>query len=191
MAAQNVGAKRWERVERTAHSGILINVVLTGALVVLLYIVDPFIVDVFLPGKPAAIAMAEHINNIAGWSFILFGVTFVLFGVVRATGAVTPPLVILLISLIGVRIGFATLLEPVWGQDAIWWSFPVSMMVSASLAYAYYRWGGWRKAQMGRPAREVEDAPSTGAGVPAVDAIAVNDDATPEMIGDERAPSAP
>ncbi len=190
MAAQNVGAKRWERVERTAHSGILINVVLTGALVVLLYIVDPFIVDVFLPGKPAAIAMAEHINNIAGWSFILFGITFVLFGVVRATGAVTPPLVILLISLFGVRIGFATLLEPVWGQDAIWWSFPISMMVSASLAYAYYRWGGWRKAQMGRPAREVEDAPSTGAGVPAVDAIAVNDAATPEIIGDERAPSA-
>jgi Na+-driven multidrug efflux pump len=53
------------------------------------------------------------------------------------------------ISLVGVRIGFAKLLEPVWGQDAIWWSFPVSMAVSAALALAYYRWGGWRKARMG------------------------------------------
>ena len=38
--------------------------------------------------------------------------TFVLFGVVRSTGAVIPPLVILFISLFGVRIGFAMLLEP-------------------------------------------------------------------------------
>ena len=32
MAAQNVGAGKWDRVERSAHSGILINVLLTGSL---------------------------------------------------------------------------------------------------------------------------------------------------------------
>ncbi|MBP6689599.1 MAG: MATE family efflux transporter [Hyphomonadaceae bacterium] len=161
MAAQNVGAKQWDRVERTATAGISINVLLTGSMVVLLYFIDPYIVQLFLPGAPHAVAAAEHINNIAGWSFILFGVTFVLFGVVRATGAVMPPLIILIISLIGVRIGFAKMLEPYWGQEAIWWSFPTSMIVSASLAYAYYRWGGWRKARMGPPiAREVEPAPA-------------------------------
>jgi Na+-driven multidrug efflux pump len=148
------------------------------------------VVDLFLPGKPAAIAIAEHVNNIAGWSFILFGVTFVLFGVVRATGAVMPPLVILFISLFGVRIAFAKLLEPAWGQDAIWWSFPASMTVSMLLAIAYYRWGGWRKARMGAPAREVEDAPNTGAGTPTLDAISASDEATPELIGEEVAPKA-
>jgi putative MATE family efflux protein len=151
MAAQNVGAGKWDRVERSALSGVLINVVLTGSLVALLYLADPFLVSLFLPNQPNAIAIAEHINNIAGASFILFGVTFVLFGVVRATGAVTPPLVILLISLFGVRIGFATSLEPSWGQDAIWWSFPISMAVSLTLALAYYRWGGWRTARMAAP----------------------------------------
>jgi putative MATE family efflux protein len=148
-AAQNAGAGKWDRVERSAHAGVLINAALTGALLMLLYLAQPFIVNLFLPGQPNAAAIAEHVNAIAGWSFILFGVTFVLFGVVRSTGAVTPPLLILLISLFGVRIGFAALLEPVWGQDAIWWSFPASMAVSAALALAYYRWGGWRKARMG------------------------------------------
>ena len=151
MAAQNVGAGKWDRVERSAFSGVLINVLLTGSLVVLLYLADPYLVNLFLPNQPNAITIAEHINNIAGASFILFGVTFVLFGVVRATGAVTPPLVILLISLFGVRIGFATSLEPSWGQDAIWWSFPISMAVSLTLALAYYRWGGWRTARMATP----------------------------------------
>ena len=149
MAAQNVGAGKWDRVERSAHAGIAINVLLTGSLVGLLYIVDPYVVGLFLPNQPAAIASAEHINSIAGWSFIMFGVTFVLFGVVRSTGAVTPPLIILIISLFGVRIGFAEWFKPTMGQDAIWWSFPISMSVSAALALAYYRWGGWRRAHMG------------------------------------------
>ncbi|MCX7357169.1 MAG: MATE family efflux transporter [Alphaproteobacteria bacterium] len=169
MAAQNVGAGKWDRVERSAHSGVLINVLLTGSLVAILFVIDPLVVGLFLPGQPSAIVAAEHINNIAGWSFIFFGMTFVLFGVVRATGAVIPPLIILIISLFGVRIGFAELLQPAWGQDAIWWSFPVSMMTSAGLALAYYRWGGWRKARMGAtasPARHVEDAPATGLGEP-------------------------
>ncbi len=177
MAAQNVGAGKWDRVERSARSGLVINVLLTGSLVALLYLADPYMVGLFLPGQPGAVASAEHINNIAGWSFILFGVTFVLFGVVRSTGAVTPPLIILFVSLFGVRIAFAKLLEPVWGQDAIWWSFPVSMAVSATLALAYYRWGGWRSARMGPPARAVEDAPNTGLGVPAIDAAVASGDA--------------
>jgi putative MATE family efflux protein len=159
MAAQSVGARKWDRVEQTAGAAIAINVLLTGSLVVLLYLADPYLAGLFLPGQPSAVATAEHINTIAGWSFILFGVTFVLFGVVRSTGAVTPPLIILVISLLGVRITFAKLLEPVWGQDAIWWSFPVSMAVSAALALAYYRWGGWRNARMSTaPAPITKDA---------------------------------
>jgi Na+-driven multidrug efflux pump len=155
MAAQSIGAKRWDRVERSARAGVLIHVLQTGSAVVLLYLVDPLIVDLFLPGQPNAVASAEHINTIVGWSFILFGVTFVLFGVVRATGAVMPPLAILFVSFIVVRIGFAHLLQPAWGQDAVWWSFPVSMAVSMALALAYYRWGGWRAARMTTPVRDV------------------------------------
>jgi hypothetical protein len=85
------------------------------------------------------------------------------------------------VSLFGVRIAFAVGLQPYWGAEAIWWSLPVSMVVSATLALAYYRWGGWRKARMGPmtpPAREVEDAPITGAGLPAIDAEVANEEAT-------------
>ena len=112
--------------------------------------------------------------------------TFVLFGVVRSTGAVTPPLIILLISLFGVRIGFATLLAATWGQDAIWWSFPVSMVVSASLAIAYYRWGGWRTARMGPAAREAEDAANAGTAAPEAD-MAVANGQSPGLVEQVRA----
>ena len=40
------------------------------------------------------------------------------------------------------------LLQERLGADAIWWSFPVSSLVSMLLSLAYYRWGGWRHAHM-------------------------------------------
>ena len=151
MAAQNVGAGRWDRVERAAIAGVIINIALTGALVIGVYLIDHALLGVFLPGAPATVAIAERINDAIVWSFIPFGVMFVLFGVVRATGAVTPPVVILAISLFGVRIGAAMLLQPRFGEAALWASFPASMIVACALAILYYRYGGWRRARMGAP----------------------------------------
>ena len=82
------------------------------------------------------------------WSFLFFGVTFVVSGVVRATGAVIPPLLIIAFAMWGIRIPFAELLQERMGADAIWWSFPVSSVAALLMSLAYCRWGGWRKSQM-------------------------------------------
>lgn len=169
MAAQNVGAGRWDRVERIARAGVLFNLALTGAMVGVLYLADRVALDLFLPSDSGAIEIAVHINNLASWSFVLFGVTIVLFGVVRATGAVTPPLIILCISLLVVRLPFASALRHDWGADAIWWSFPLGSVTSMVLALLYYRFGGWRRARLvtGEPASG--EAADTGVAVPAMD----------------------
>ncbi len=59
-----------------------------------------------------------------------------------------PPLVILIVSLWGFRLPFATLLMPRFGADAIWWSFPLAGALSALLAIMYYHFGHWRQAHM-------------------------------------------
>ena len=111
-------------------------------------LLDRWTLALFLPGGSASLDIARHLNHIAVWSFLFFGVTFVLFGVVRSTGAVLPPLLILAVTLWGVRVPFATWLQPVLGVDAIWWSFPASAVCAMALAIGYYRWGGWRSARM-------------------------------------------
>jgi putative MATE family efflux protein len=178
MAAQNVGAGQWRRVELTARAGVLINLALTGGLVALVFLTERYMLRLFLPHDAAAMGVAVHINAIVAWSFIMFGVTFVLLGVVRSTGAVIPPLILLAVSLFGVRVGFAKLFEGQLGADAIWWSFPVSMAVSVLLAFGYYRFGGWRKAHMmhNPPLRESGEAPPTGFATPAMDGLAKEED---------------
>jgi putative MATE family efflux protein len=148
MAAQNVGARRWDRVARIAVIGVAFNVVLTGSLVLLVTAVDRPAYAIFLGSESGAVDIARHIHTIVSWSFILFGINFVLASVVRATGAVIPPLIILFVAMWLVRIPFAKLLLPSLGPDAIWWSFPVGSAVSMLLTLAYYRFGNWRQAHM-------------------------------------------
>ncbi|MCD7100106.1 MATE family efflux transporter [Stenotrophomonas sp. MMGLT7] len=148
MAAQNVGANRWDRVSATAGYGVLFNFLLTGALIAPLILLDRWTLALFLPAGSEALEIARHLNHIAVWSFLFFGVTFVISGVVRSTGAVIPPLVILAISLWGIRVPFAEMLQPTLGADAVWWSFPTSAVCAMLMSMAYYRWGRWRRAHM-------------------------------------------
>jgi putative MATE family efflux protein len=152
MTAQNVGAGRWDRVTRIAHVGVLYSVILTGTIVLLLELLDTRVYELFLPRGSAALAIASHMNRIVTPSFIFFGVSVALFGVVRATGAVVAPLVILTISLLVVRFPMAQLFLDRYHVDAVWWSFPVSSALSSLLAVIYYKYGGWRSAQMTVPA---------------------------------------
>jgi putative MATE family efflux protein len=148
MAAQNIGAGRWDRVGRITKSGIVSTIAVTGVMVVLLAIADRPALALFLGGDSPALPIARHIQLLATWSFLLFGIAMVLFATVRANGAVVAPLVILAIGLIPVRLGFAFLAQPWLGADALWISYPVSTLVNLGLAIAYYKRGTWKQARM-------------------------------------------
>lgn len=152
MAAQNIGAGRWDRVARITRAGIVVNVLLTGGMVVLLTIFERPIIGLFLGGDSPALPIAARIQLLATWGFVLFGVTMVLFGTVRANGAVWGPLAILFVAMYPIRIGFATGMQPLLGVDALWWSFPAGSAVTVALAGLYYLYGPWRKGRLLVPA---------------------------------------
>jgi len=148
MAAQNIGAQKWDRVAATARVGVVYQFLLTGSIVLLIEFFNTAALGMFLRADSPALQIALHLNRIGAWSFVFFGISFVLFGVVRANGAVIAPLLILVISLLGVRFPLAFLLLDRYHADAIWWSFPLSSAVAVSLAMAYYKFGNWRQARM-------------------------------------------
>ena len=148
MVAQNIGAGHWDRVGKISWIGIVQNLIITGALVLTLAVADRPALALFLGGRSPALPIAEHIQILATWSFLLFGVTMVLFGTVRANGAVIGPLIILAIGLYPVRLGFALGAHPWLGADALWLSFPVSSLANMAMAIGFYLDGGWRKQRM-------------------------------------------
>lgn len=148
MVAQNIGADRWDRVARIAGFGVLFNFLMAGAAILVLYIFSRDLLGLFLPPDTEALDIAQHINNIALWSFLFFGMAMVLSGVVRAAGAVMAPLIVLLIALWGVRIPLAWALVPYWQADGIWWSIAASSIIAATLTGIYYWRGSWKQARM-------------------------------------------
>jgi putative MATE family efflux protein len=148
MVAQNIGANKWDRVAAVTRSGIMISLIVTVSIVALLAIVDKPALGLFINMHSPAMPIAQHIQLLATWAFIMFGVTFVLLGTMRANGAVWVAVAILFISLYPMRIGIATGLHPWLGADAIWLSFPISSAVSMLLSGAFYLSGFWKRARM-------------------------------------------
>lgn len=178
MAAQNIGAGRWDRVARITRAGIGFNMVLTGGLVALVGIFDNQLMGLFLPATSEAVAIGQHIVRVSTWGFVAFGVTMVLFGTVRANGQVIWPVLILILSLYPIRIGFALLTREWLGVDALWLSFPAAMVATLAMASALYLHGGWRRAPALRidahavnpsePAANAEAAPAGSAQAPQI-----------------------
>ncbi|MDR6885384.1 MATE family efflux transporter [Bacillus sp. 3255] len=148
MAAQNIGAGKWDRVNRITWTGVGVNIAMTGLIVVVLHLFNREAVSLFLPPEGKAIDLGVHINNLTLWSFIIFGVFNVVAGVVRSAGAVVFPLLVAFVALLLVRIPLATVLSHQYGFDVIWWSFPVSFTVAAVLNLIYYKFGKWKQARM-------------------------------------------
>ena len=172
MAAQNIGAGRWDRIGRITRSGLLFNLLMTGGLLLLVGVADREALAIFLPPGSPATPIAAHINLVVSWGFVLFGATMVLTGVVRANGSVIAPLVMLAIAMFPVRIGAAIGLGRVFGPEALWWSYPLGSGASLLMTIAYYSAGTWRALRMGAPApppeaeqRAIAPAEQQGAGV--------------------------
>jgi putative MATE family efflux protein len=149
MVAQNIGARRWERVGEVTRVGIVQSLLITGGLIVLLTLADRAVLSLFMGPHSPALPIARHIHVVATWNFLLFGVMMVLFATVRANGAVWAPLIILAVGLVAVRFAWIYATYGWLGADAIWTSFPVTSCINLALAIGYYLKGGWRKARMG------------------------------------------
>jgi putative MATE family efflux protein len=148
MAAQNVGARKWSRVNRIAAVAVAFSIAITGSVILVLELLGSRAFSPFLPAGSPALAIAAHLNRIATPSYMFFAVAMVLFATVRATGAVMLPLAIMTVSLLLVRFPLADALLSRYHADAIWWSFPLSSALAALLAGLYYKLGGWRSARM-------------------------------------------
>lgn len=147
IAAQNVGAENWSRVRSTALVGVTYSFLVTAAIVAIVYAADGYAYRLFLPAGSPAVDIASRVNSIVTWSLAFMSVPLILFGVIRAAGAVMVPLAVHVLSLLIVRYPLAAVFLEQWHADAIWWSFTISTGVDVVFAILYYRYGAWHRVK--------------------------------------------
>ena len=123
---------------KIAKTGILMNLVLTGSLVLLGYLFSRAIIGLFITDV-AVVEMAQTLLHIMLWSCVIMGMSMVLSGLMRASGTVLWPTAISMLCIGLVLIPAAWALSNRYGINGIWAGYPIAFLAMLGLQTAYYR----------------------------------------------------
>jgi len=148
LGAQAIGAGHLERIGPILRTGMLINLCLTGALIVLGYALSDWLLGLFITDVDARIR-GEHLLHIMLWSILVFGFQAVIGGIMRASGVVLVPMGITIFCVLCIELPVAYALNAHFGLEGVWMAFPVTYLAMLGLQTAYYRLV-WRHKQIQR-----------------------------------------
>jgi len=148
MAGQNIGAGKWDRVHRITLYGFIYNliVMLILALAIVLFAAD-YGIRLFITESDAARFGTDYLKMIA-FFYPFLGVNFILNGTVRAAGAMFQVLILNIVSFWILRYPITYYLSDLLGEKGIALGMGVSFVISSIIAFLYYRYGKWRKAEL-------------------------------------------
>ncbi|MEO6293235.1 MAG: MATE family efflux transporter [Burkholderiaceae bacterium] len=148
LGAQAIGAGRGQMLGKIAKTGIMLNLVLTGSLVIIGLLFSRTIIGLFIT-DPAVVDLAQTLLHIMLWSSVIMGMSMVLSGLMRASGDVVMPTVTTMLCILCIEIPTAWLLSKQYGINGIWAAYPITFIAMLALQTTYYRLV-WRKKPIRR-----------------------------------------
>ncbi len=145
FGSQAIGANRDDLLAKVVRSGVALNYIIGGTLIVLCYIFKREIVGWFLTDQ-ATLEVAVQLLAITLWSYLLFGNAAILSGIMRASGTVIIPTSISIAAIWGVEVPVAYFLSHRIGIDGIWIGYPAAFIVSLTGQSLYYFFV-WKRAR--------------------------------------------
>lgn len=144
FGAQSIGARRNDKLNAVIRSGVTLNYIIGGCIILICYVFAWNILGWFITQKHP-LDIAHQLLMITLWSYLLFGNTAVLSGVMRSSGTVVWPTAISIFSIWGVEVPAAYLLMHRFGIDGVWMGYPIAYAVGLGLQFAYYEFVWKRK----------------------------------------------
>jgi putative MATE family efflux protein len=148
FAAQAIGAGHVDRLGAIVKTGLLLNLIMTGALVALGYLLSRLIIGLFIIDENV-LELAQHALHIVLWSTVPFGMAGVFSATMRASGTVLVPTLLSIVSILVVEVPAAILLSRVLGLSGVWTAYPITFCAMLLLQMAFY-WFVWRKKKIER-----------------------------------------
>jgi len=143
FGAQCIGARREDKLGSVIRSAVGLNYVIGGIIIGLCYIFAWQILGWFIT-DPNTLKIAHELLMITLWSYLLFGNSAVLSGVMRGSGTVLWPTINAIFAIWGVEVPAAYILMRYVGLDGVWLGYPIAYCVVLALQFSYYQFV-WKK----------------------------------------------
>jgi putative MATE family efflux protein len=138
FGAQAIGAGQQDQLGRITRTAMLMNLIITGALVLIAYIFSEQVVRLFIT-DPQVVVLTETLLHIVLWSVVMFGFAVILSGVMRSSGDVLFPMLISLGTIVLVETPLALYLSSTpLGLNGIWTAYATSFCTMFVLQGIYY-----------------------------------------------------
>lgn len=121
FAAQSIGANQFDRLQKVVKAGIIMNYIIGGVLISLIYLFSRDILALFLTSQNT-IDIAHSLIMITLWSYLIFGHAQIISATMRASGTVLWPTVISVVSiwLVEVPVAYYLSYHTSLGIEGIW-----------------------------------------------------------------------
>ncbi|MBP1934041.1 putative MATE family efflux protein [Ammoniphilus resinae] len=150
FAAHAIGRGQQEQLAQVFRAGLLLNYLIGGFLVIVVYLFSQHILSWFLTNQ-STLEIAHSLLMITLWSYLVFGHAMIVSSMMRASGTVLWPMVFGIVSIWLVEVPVAYYLSSFTslGIKGIWIGYPAAFFVNLLLQYTYYRLI-WKKKRIER-----------------------------------------
>ncbi|WP_144512045.1 MATE family efflux transporter [Bacillus sp. FJAT-22090] len=147
FVSQFIGSGKTLNIKQVTKTGIILNYLLVGVLILLVYLFSNPILNVFLDNTET-VEIAQGLILISFWSYVILGNTQTLSATMRATGSVLWPTFFTISSIILVQVPVAYILSHFtdMGINGIWLAYPIAFLVNLIAQYLYYHFNWKRKS---------------------------------------------
>lgn len=151
FTAQNLGAKKEERVREGYRAAYLIVIAFGLLLIVISQLCYSPILSLFADQgeSPVAFQTGTAYFRFCGCFFAFLGFKAITDGILRGAGDTKVYMAANLINL-AIRVSVARLASPVFGIQVIWYAVPLGWFVNYMISYLWYRTGNWKRQRIVR-----------------------------------------
>ena len=151
-AGQNVGARRFDRVEQGAKQGTLLALGTSGFITALILIFGKDLMGIFT-NTPELVDLSMRMMRILALGYLAMAVSQSLSGIMRGAGDTITPMWITIITTIVLRVPLAYIMtyltrspEHSHGlEECLFLSLLIAWIIGVIITYIFYKKGKWRK----------------------------------------------
>jgi len=145
LAGQNIGAKKFERVNEIVLWGCVFSGTITLVISLIAVSFSHGLLHIFVQDENV-IKIGVHYLHIVSSCYLFFAMMFIGNGIINGSGHTLVTTFISLISLWAVRVPLARFLSVHYESvQGIWYAISLSFFVAMTLSFTYYAFGRWKK----------------------------------------------